>query len=310
MNLKTVTRIVFTGAVVVALSIGAALPTARAQDLEPRAYTNTPVGLNFLLAGYAYQQGDVATDPGLPLDDAKVHVHSAVLAYARSFGLLGTSAKADVIVPYSWVSGSASFRDAPVERDVGGFADPRFRVSVNLYGAPALTLADFGSYQQDLIIGAGLQIIAPFGQYDPNKLVNIGSNRWAFKPELGVSKAFGSLILEVAPSITFYTDNSDFLGQTRKQDPIYSVQGHVIYGFNRALWGALDATYYGGGRTTVDGVENDNRQSNARIGATLALSVSRHHSIKLYASRAVVTRIGGDFDVLGLAFQYRWGGGL
>ncbi len=243
---------------------------SHAQDLEPRSYANTPIGLNFLIAGYAYQTGDVATDPSLPLEDAKVHIHSAVLAYARSFNLFGTSAKADVIVPYSWLEGSALFRGMPENRKVDGFADPRFRLSVNLYGAPALTLDEFAAYEQNVIVGVSVQVAAPLGQYDDARAVNIGSHRWVFKPELGISKAFGPLILEVAPSIAVFTANDDFLGgKRREQDPIYAVQGHAIYRFGDALWGSVDGTYYGGGRTTIDGVEGDDRQSNARIGATL-----------------------------------------
>lgn len=300
-------------ALVLAASLALSLfaPAASAQELEPRSYTNTPIGLNFLIAGYAYQTGDVATDPSLPIEDAKVHVHTAVLAYARSFGLFGTSAKADVIVPYSWLDGTATVLDMPETRKVDGFGDPRFRLSVNLYGAPALTLDQFASYQQDFLVGVSVQVAPPLGQYDDTRAVNIGTNRWLFKPELGVSKAFGPLTLEVAPSVTVFTANDDFFhGKRREQDPVYAVQGHVIYRFGAPLWGAIDATYYGGGRTSIDGVEGDDRQSNARIGATLALSVSRRHSIKLYASKAVATKVGGDFDLLGVALQYRWGGGL
>jgi hypothetical protein len=295
-----------------ALAASIVLPhAAHAQDLEPRSYSNTPIGLNFLLSGYAYQVGDVATDASLPIEDAKVHIHSAVLAYARAFGIFGTSAKADVIVPYSWLDGTATFRGMPEERKVDGFADPRFRLSVNLYGAPSLTLEEFAAYEQDVIVGVSVQVAVPLGHYDDARAVNIGSNRWMFKPEIGFSKAFGPLILEVAPSLTIFTANDDFLdGKRREQDPVYSVQGHVIYRFGAPLWGSIDGTYYGGGRTTIDGVEGDDRQSNARVGATLALSVSRRHSIKLYASKAVATRIGGDFDIVGLLLQYRWGGGL
>ncbi|MCC6765707.1 MAG: transporter [Deltaproteobacteria bacterium] len=282
-----------------------------AQELEPRSYVNTPIGVNFLLAGYAYQTGDVATDPALPIEDAKVHIHSAVLAYARSFELFGTSAKADVIVPYGWLDGTATFLGAPEARKVDGFADPRFRLSVNLYGAPALTLEQFASYEQDFLVGVSVQVAPPLGQYDDRRVVNIGTNRWLFKPELGVSKAFGPFTVEVAPSVTVFTANDDFLkGRRREQDPVYAVQGHLIYRFGTPLWGSIDGTYYGGGRTSIDGVAGDDRQSNARVGATLALSVSRRHSIKLYASKAVATRVGGDFDLLGLALQYRWGGGL
>ncbi len=293
------------------LNILLATSTAGAQDLEPRAYANTPVGLNFLLSGYVYQEGDIATDPALPLEDAEVRAHSALLAYARSFGLLGKSAKVDVILPYSWVSGSARFLGEPNQRKIDGFADPRFRLSVNFYGAPALSLEHFAGYEQDVILGVSFQFAAPLGQYDPDKLVNVGSNRWAFKPEIGISKAIGPLILELAPSIVFYTDNDDFLGgKVREQDPLYAIQAHAVYRFAEALWGALDGTYYGGGKTTIDGVENDDRQSNTRVGATLALSVTRHNSIKLYVSKGASTRIGGDFLTTGLAWQLRWGGGL
>jgi hypothetical protein len=284
---------------------------ATAQELEPRSYVNTPVGMNFLVAGYAYTEGDVVTDPSLPLEDAEIEAHSAVLAYARSFGFLGKSAKVDAIVPHSWIDGTASFQDRRQERVVQGFNDPRLRLSVNFYGAPALTLPAFLDYRQDLILGASLQVGLPLGQYDEDRLVNIGNNRWLFKPELGVSKALGPFIIEVTPSVTLYTDNDDFFGgHTREQDPIYAVQAHLVYRVREFLWGALDATWYGGGRTTIDGEKNDDRQSNARLGLTLALSVTRHHSIKLYGSKAVATRVGGDYDVFGLALQYRWGGGL
>lgn len=293
------------------LGLGTAPTPAAAQDLEPRAYANTPVGLNFLVAGYAYQDGDVATDPALPLEDAHVTVQGLFLAYARSFALLGQSAKVDVIVPYGWLDGSARVAGAREERIVDGFGDPRFRLSLNVYGAPALTLEEFADWEQDWIVGASVQLAVPLGQYDEDRAVNIGTNRWLFKPEIGVSKAFGPLVLELTPSLAVFTANDDFFGgRRREQDPIYAVQGHAIYRFGPALWAAVDGTYYGGGRTTVDGVAGDDRQSNARIGLTLALSVTRHQSIKLYASKAVATRVGGDFDLVGVALQHRWGGGL
>jgi hypothetical protein len=141
--------------------------------------------------------------------------------------------------------------------------------------------------------------------------VNISTNRWAFKPELGISKTLGPLTLELAAGVSFYTDNHDFLdGQTRAQDPIYSLQGHVIYSLRSGIWLAVDGTYYTGGRTTVDGVEGNDLQKNWRVGLTVALPVNRHNSLKLYASTGVSTRTGSDFDTVGVAWQYRWGGGL
>jgi hypothetical protein len=282
-----------------------------AQDLEPRAFVNTPVGLNFLLAGYGSLAGGVAIDPSLPLQNADLQVHSAFLAYARALNVWGKSGKVDMVVPYAWLSGTAELAGQPQEREVSGLVDPRLRFSVNLYGAPALSLQEFASYKQDLIIGTSLQVSAPLGQYDADKLVNIGTNRWSFKPELGISKAWGPLTLELTTGVTLYTDNHDFFGgKTRAQAPIYSVQGHLSYNLGAGIWVALDGTYYTGGRTTVDGVEGDDLQKNTRLGVTVALPVNRHTSVKLYGSTGVSTRTGSDFDAVGILLQYRWGGGL
>ena len=135
-------------------------------------------------------------------------------------------------MPYTWLSGTADYRGQTVPRTVDGFANSAFRLSVNLYGAPALTLKEFADWEQDLIIGASFRVVAPWGQYDDTKLVNIGTNRWSFKPEVGISKAIGPWTLEGTAAATFYTDNNDFFGgKTLSQAPIYSLQGHVIYGF-------------------------------------------------------------------------------
>lgn len=284
---------------------------ARAQDIEPRAYSNAPVGVNFLIAGYAYAEGGAAVDPSVPLTNANIKVNAAFLGYARALDVLGWSGKFDVVLPYAWLSGTAELAGQPHERDVSGFGDPRFRFTVNFYGAPALSLKEFGSYRQDLIVGASLQVSAPWGQYDSEKLVNIGTNRWWVKPELGVSKAWGSWITELAAGVTFYSDNKDFFGgKTREQDPIYSVQAHLIYNLPSGIWLAVDGTYYTGGRTTVDGVAGDDLQKNSRAGVTVTFPVDRRNSIKLNASTGVSTRTGGDFNAVGAAWQYRWGGGL
>lgn len=284
--------------------------TAYAQELEPRSYSNTPVGLNFLIAGYGYAEGKLAFDPSLPVADAQYRLHTEALAYARSLNAWGNSAKFDVILPYSSFSGQALVAGLPQQREMSGFGDPRFRFSMNFYGAPALTLKEFAGYQQDVIVGASLQVTAPLGQYENSKLLNLGNNRWSFKPELGVSKAWGSWTVEVAPSVTIYTDNKDFNnGKTFEQAPLYAVQGHVIYGFASGIWMAVNGLYFTGGRTTVNGVQGDNMQTNSRVGLTLALPVDRHNSVKLNASTGTSTRTGSDFNAVGIAWQYRWGAG-
>jgi hypothetical protein len=271
---------------------------------------NTPVGLNFLIAGYAFSSGDVVTDAALPLKDARLDVHGGVLAYVRSLNVWGNAGKLDVALPYASVSGTALLRDEPVERDVSGLGDPRLRFSATLYGAPALSLEEFASYQQDLIVAFSLAVSAPLGQYDSDKLVNIGTNRWSVKPELGLSKRLGPVSLELAVGVTLFTRNDDFLGQARDQAPLYSVQGNVVYDIGRGVWGAVTVTYLEGGRTTVGGVERDDRRDNVRVGGTVTLPVTSRQSVKLFGSTGVLTRRGGDFDAVGIAWQYRWGAGL
>ncbi len=298
-------------AVLAAGALAAAALPANAQDIEPRAYSNAPVGVNFLIAGYAYTSGGVAFGPSLPITDPQLHTSNAVVAYARTLDLWGMSGKFDATLPYTWLSGTADFRGQTVPRTVDGFANPAFRLSINFFGAPALTLKEFANWEQDLIVGASFRVVAPLGQYDDSKLVNIGTNRWSFKPEVGISRAFGPWTTEFAAAATFYTVNHEFFqGQTLSQAPLYSLQGHLIYGFRSGIWTSLDATYFVGGRTTVNGVLNSDLKQNWRLGATLALPVDRANSIKLYASSGVAARTGDSFDLVGIAWQYRWGGGL
>ncbi len=293
---------------VITLSMTVIASDIRAQDLEPRSYANTPVGMNFLIMGYGRTQGGVATDPALPVKDARVEVDSATLAYARSLGLWGKSAKFNIVLPYGWASGSATAKGQFHDREISGFIDPRFQFSINLFGAPALSMEEFPKYQQDIIIGFTLSVTAPGGQYDPNKLLNLGTNRWSVKPELGISKRWGPLTFELAGGVRFYTDNEDFLGgEVREQAPIYSVQSHLIYSLPYGIWASAGSTYYTGGRTHVDGVRNSDLQQNTRVGVTLALPLSRYQSIKMYFNTGVSTSAGTDFDAMGILWQYRFG---
>ena len=295
---------------IVALAFLTLHAEARAQDLEPRAYANAPVGLNFLIGGYVYTKGAVGTDPSVPIEDAKVELHSAVLAYVRTLDLWGRSGKIDLIIPYTSADGTAEVFGAGRRRKVSGFNDPRLRFSMLLYGAPALSLEEFRDYKADIIVGASMEITPPLGQYDSDKLLNIGSNRWSFKPELGVSKAWGPLTFELATGVRFYTDNNDFLnGRTLQVKPLYSVQGHLIYSITPGIWLGFNTLYYTGGRGIIDGNKGQSLED-ARVGVTLALPINRYNSVKLYGSTDVYSKTGSEFDVLGIVWQFRWGGGL
>lgn len=304
-------RIGRSGAVPAVMALLLLAAQAGAGEIEPRAYVNTPVGVNFLLVGYAYSNGGLSTAASSPLKDADLTIHTGVVAYARALDVWGRSGKIDVIVPFSDLSGTAMVGGQPRERHVAGLNDPRIRFSVNFYGAPALSLPEFADYQQDLIIGASVQVSPPLGQYDKEKLVNLGNNRWFVKPDIGISKAWGPLVLELSSGVYCFTKNDDYYGgKTLEQDPVVTTQLHVTYNFGRGIWAALSGTYDYGGRTTVNGVQGDDLQNNSRVGATLALPVNRNNSIKLYASSDIHTSIGSDYKLVGVIWQYRWGSGL
>lgn len=283
----------------------------QAGEIEPRSYVDTPVGVNFMLAGYVYSDGGLSTAAASPIQDAQLKMGTEILAYARSLNVMGKSAKFDMIVPYSDLSGSALVAGQPRERNVEGLNDPRFRFSMNFYGAPALSLDEFTKYQQDLIIGASVQVSAPLGQYDDTRLVNLGNNRWFVKPDIGISKAWGDLALELSSGIYLFTNNEDYFGgKTLEQDPLYTTQLHFTYNFTRGAWVALSATTDNGGRTKVNGVWSDDLQENSRVGATLAVSLNKNNSIKIYGSNSIHTRAGSDYSMIGAIWQHRWGGGL
>ena len=279
-----------------------------AQSLEPRLYSNAPIGFNFLIIGYSYSSGALPNIPELGLTDPNLKVDTAFVAYATVFKAFGQSGKVDVVLPFAKVYGNAyDERRTLLTRDVKGMADMKVRLSYNFFGAPALSVKNYASYKQNLIIGGSLQVTIPTGNYDATKLINISTNRWAIKPSLGVSKAVGDFILECDIDAEFYTANNAYYGgTTRKQDPLYSTQAHIIYNFNRGAWIGLDANYFWGGDYKIDGIYAQKQLENSRMGVTLALPINKKNSLKLYGSRGVISRIGTNFDIFGLAWQYRW----
>jgi hypothetical protein len=247
----------------------------------------------------------------LPLKNVHATADTPFLAYGRIIDFWGQSGSLGIVLPYARLSATADVFEQQTRVERNGLSDLSLRLSINLYGAAALSLRDFSDYHQNIIIGASFQVTAPSGSYMPSKLVNIGTNRWSFKSEVGVSKAVAPWTFEAAAGVTFFTDNDDYLGgNVRHQDALLSVQGHAIYNFNRKMWAALDLTYYAGGRTSLNGSLDNDLQSNSRWGGTYAYTITAHDSVKLYFSSGVTARTGTDFRIYGIAWQYRWGAGL
>jgi hypothetical protein len=291
-----------------AVALALAASAVSAQDLEPRLYTNLPVGMNFLGAGYGNSEGSVLVDPSVAFENAEIEVDGPIVGYGRSLRLGALSGKVDGAIGRVCLDGGADYRGQRVTRDVCGLTDARTRLTVNFVGAPALQREEFAGYRQNWVFGGSLQLGVPVGHYDPERLVNIGTNRKSAKLELGLSKTFPQWLLEVSTSETFYEDNGDFFGgQLREQESMRSVQAHAVYRFAAGAWFALDATNYRGGEARVDGVPNLDFQSNTRVGLTASVPINAAHSVKLYVSTGMSTRTGTDFDTAGVLWQYAWG---
>lgn len=285
-----------------------ALP-APAQELEPRAYSPAPKGTNFVLLAYSYQSGEVLFDPSLPITDVHAYINGVTTGYGHSFSLFGRIASAAVGVPYAWGSVNGNVAEEHQKITRSGLADARFRFVVNLLGGPALTPQEFARTKPETTLGFSLVVSTPTGQYSPDKLINLGTNRWAFKPEFGLSFPTGRWTLEAAAGVWLFTHNPEaFPAGTvdRSQDPLWSFQAHVGYTVRPGLWVAADATYYVGGRLYSNGVPGNTRQSNSRIGATVSIPVARRHTVKFSVASGVSSRVGTRFTTYGAAYQFIW----
>jgi hypothetical protein len=281
--------------------------TVRAQQLTPNAYAPSPTGANVAIVSDNYSTGDVALDPSLPVQDLHATINTASVGYARTFGFLDRYTNVGFALPYVHgdVNGLYLGQYQAVHRT--GFGDPQLRMAVNLYGAPALTPRQFAAYTPKTIVGLSLIVVAPLGQYYNTKLINIGSNRWSFKPEVGISNTSGPWTLEADVGGWFFTDNTDFAGgKVRAQEPIGALQLHATYAIKPHMWVAIDGTYYTGGRTTINGQQNFDLQKNSRVGITFALPLGQQQALKFAYSRGARTTIGGDFDTIGVSYQYIW----
>jgi hypothetical protein len=291
----------------IACAIGALLTIApaAAQELEPRAYSPSPVGTTFVVASATRSAGGVFTDPSVPITDVEAEVGVLGLAAGHTFGVAGKQALVLGVVPVTWGEASGQVGENRQSVSRRGLADPRVKLSVILAGSPAMRPAEFIKAPRRTIVGSSISVVAPVGQYDSSKLVNLGSNRWAFKPEIGVSHPAGRWTLDAYAGVWLFTENDAYYpgSSTRRQDSIVALQGHVSYTLGRRAWLAFNATWYGGGRSTIDDVGKADLQRSTRLGATLALPVGARQSVKAFYSAGATTRVGADFSTLGVAWQ-------
>jgi len=303
-----------TALVLASIALGGAA-RLHAQDLAPRAYTVTPLGSNAITFANTYNDGDLLLEGAAPIEDSTARLYAPALTYYRAFSLLGRSANAIAAVGYGVGTFEGKVLGAQASTDRSGLFDSLVRVSVNLVGGPAMSLPEMRTWRQKTLLGVSLKVVLPTGQYDPTKLINLGANRWAFKPELGLSRRWGHWVLDAYGGVWFFTENPEFFSrnayvpgvQSQTQAPVAVLETHLSYDFRPRLWVSADGNFWRGGTTSLNGVENPaTLQQNSRVGITTSLPVTRHQSVKLSYSRGAYIRFGGDYNVLSAAWQYSW----
>jgi outer membrane putative beta-barrel porin/alpha-amylase len=287
----------------------------RAQDLAPRAYIITPIHTNAVTLTYSLSDGGILFDNGSPITNATAVLHIPVLSYFHSLNFFGRSANLVASLPYGVGHFQGKFTDNETKIYRSGLVDSSFRISVNLKGGPAMSVKEFQSWQHKTILGVSLKIVAPTGQYDPTKLVNIGTNRWAFKPEFGYSERWGHWVLDAYGAVWFFTTNPEYFShnsffpgtQSKSQEPIGALEGHLSYDVKPRLWVSLDSNFWIGGRTSLNGIQNSNTlQRNSRIGVTASIPLSKHQSLKVGYSGGAYVQYGGNYQNVSVAWQYSW----
>jgi hypothetical protein len=287
----------------------------RAQDLAPRAYVITPLHSNAVILTYSFYDGSINFNGALPSTDAKGKYSVPIFSYYHSFGLFGRSANIVAALPYGIGHFTGTVAGAGQNLYRSGLVDSVYRLSVNLKGGPAMRPQEFVTWRQKILLGVGLKVIAPTGQYDPTKLINWGANRWSFKPEFGYSQRWGNWVLDNYAGVWFFTPNHDYWSRnsyypgtrSQTQKPMGAFEGHLSYDFKPRFWVSLDGNFWVGGTTSVAGLENSlTKQQNSRLGGTAAIPINRHQSLKFGYSNGTYIRFGGNYQNVSVAWQYSW----
>ena len=274
-----------------------------------RDWQNTPTDLNLLFGYYNLVDTNTPIDTSLPIDGLSLNANVYIARYARSFSVDGRNTAIQILQPYADIS--ASFDNAQFfsgTKHNGGMGDTQIVFAHNIFGGPALTKEEFATWTPETFLTGALWITTPNGDYDKDRIINIGSNRWAFKPELGFGTPFGPTWLEINTWVSLYGDNDDYHGDNKlEQKPIYAVEGHYSYTINRALWASLDATYSRGGETKINGDWQDNKQENGLLGASVGFMLTPQFGGLVAYSDTVSERTGSpDVNTWTFRLQYVW----
>ena len=284
----------------------------RALELAPRLWSHLPSGINFGGLAYAYTEADIGVDPLLELNDVEMESHTWLMKYIHTFDWLGKSARIDLTQGYHEAEWNGLLQGSTAKATRNGPTDTFVRLSTSLYGAPPLEGKKFAQYRanqsDETIVGAGLVIRLPTGDYHNKRLLNIGANRYVVRPQLGVSHQQGAWIFEATTEASIYFNNDDFFdGKRLEQDPLYIVHAHAIYNFRPGLWMSASVGYDYGGETAVNGVSSDNKKRNTGWGLSGAYPLSRTLGVTLtYLNIRTEENTGVDSESVLASLAYMW----
>ena len=284
-----------------------------ALDPEPRKWNHVPIDANFVGIAYVYTEADIFFDPVLQLENVEMKMNTLGGAYIRTFELFNKSARIDIIQAYKEASWTGLLEGAPASTSRSGWSDTLVRFGINLYGAPPLRGEEFFAYRAkhkvETIVGVGLVVRLPTGDYEEDKLLNLGQNRFVFRPQLGLVHNHGKWTTELTGEIAFHMENDEFFnGNTLEQEPMYVLIGHLMRSFKPGQWLGLSFGGEYGGEFTLNGVDkNDTSQLNVGWAVNYVHPISRQASIKFkYIGIRRKELTGFDAETLVISGAYAW----
>lgn len=279
---------------------------------EARKWNHVPLGANFAGGMYTYAEDDIFFNPSLLLENVKLKLHSWGGAYAHAFEFFDKSAPIEIEQSYQKGKWTGLLDGKPASTTRSGLSDTFVRFAVNLYGAPPLSGEEFAAYrskiEDETILGVGLVVRLPTGHYLEDELVNLGENRFVFRPQVGFIQTFGKWTTEVNAEVALYTENDEFVGGNKlEQRPMYITTIHLLRNFSPGQWLGMGFGYEFGGEYKFNGVDQDDKKKN--IGWSLAYrhQLTSHIGFKIsYIGIRARALAGFDSESLTVSVAYAW----
>jgi len=265
------------------------LVTTRALADGARDWENIPIDTRILFLYYTYSNSEASVDPQLPIEGISVNAHVPIVRYASTFALGDRVAGFQMVVPYGIVD--AQLDGTHYKTSTDGLGDISVIFLANIFGAPALTREEFRNWAPGQFLTGSLSVTAPTGSYERDALLNVGKNRWAFKPQLSYGVPFGDGgLLSINANVQFFTDNPENRGGRLEQAPLYGLEAHFSHDISNRAWLSLDSFYVHGGETRVASNDKDNPQSTLRLGISGSYSFTPTLAVSAAVSRTALRK--------------------